>query len=187
MLLWSDKRRNLDAVAKELRKEHWKLQQKAGIDLISLNDFSLYDGMLDMTVLLNAIPKEYQQLGLNEHQTYFAMARRYQGEQGDEKTLFAGVINGKNIWKCDYKAIMEYKSNREVFEAGRLYESEEIQAEVAALSEDDFSRKIDRKEREKIQKEEFGFPLVPTTTIGFFPQTQEVKKNRSNYRTGEIF
>ena len=43
-----------------------------------------------------------------------------------------------------------------------------------------------RSEREKLQKEEFGLPLLPTTTIGSFPQTREVKRNRSSYRKGEI-
>ena len=75
------------AVAKDLRKEHWMLQKDAGIDYISAHDFSFYDGMLDTCVLLNAIPKAYQDLQLNHLDTYFAMARGYQGEKGDVKAL----------------------------------------------------------------------------------------------------
>ena len=30
-----------------LRKRHWEYQKQAGIDLISCNDFSFYDNMLD--------------------------------------------------------------------------------------------------------------------------------------------
>ena len=41
-------------------------------------------------------------------------------------------------------------------------------------------------EREKIQKEAFKLPLFPTTTIGSFPQTLDVKKNRTAFKKGEI-
>ena len=41
-------------------------------------------------------------------------------------------------------------------------------------------------ERERIQKARFGLPLLPTTTIGSFPQTAEVRALRKKLRTGEI-
>ncbi|MGJ7909530.1 5-methyltetrahydropteroyltriglutamate--homocysteine S-methyltransferase [Neobacillus sp. LXY-1] len=40
--------------------------------------------------------------------------------------------------------------------------------------------------RQKIQEEAFQLPLLPTTTIGSFPQTQEVRKQRLNWRKGEL-
>ena len=78
----------LQETAKSLREEHWTLQKEAGIDYISSGDFSFYDGMLDTAVLLNAIPKRYRALNLSDLDTYFAMARGYQGEHGDV-TAFA--------------------------------------------------------------------------------------------------
>ena len=42
------------------------------------------------------------------------------------------------------------------------------------------------KVRQKIQEEAFQLPLLPTTTIGSFPQTQEVRKQRLNWRKGEL-
>ena len=77
----------LKETAKELRKTHWNMQKNAGIDFISSNDFSFYDTVLDTAVLLNIIPKRYKELGLSEIDTYFAMARGYQGEHGDVKAL----------------------------------------------------------------------------------------------------
>lgn len=70
-----------------LRAAHWNLQKQAGIDWIPSNDFSFYDGMLDTAFLLNAIPREYRELGLKPLDTYFAMARGYQGDRGDVKAL----------------------------------------------------------------------------------------------------
>ncbi len=73
--------------AKELRSKHWAAQKNAGIDYISSNDFSFYDLVLDTAVLFGIVPKRYKDLHLPELDTYFAMARGYQGEQGDVKAL----------------------------------------------------------------------------------------------------
>lgn len=77
----------LTRTAEELRKTHWKLQKKSGINFISGNDFSFYDMVLDTAVLLGIVPKRYQELGLSAIDTYFAMARGYQGDSGDVKAL----------------------------------------------------------------------------------------------------
>lgn len=423
-------RDKLKEIAKDLRKEHWEFQKQSGIDLIPSNDFSFYDGMLDTAVLLNAVPDCYRNLNLDRLDTYFAMARGYQGEAGDVpalamkkwfntnyhyivpeleadtelrltgekpfeefteaknagiltkpvltgaftflrlaryakdksaadyldaaaqaygdilekfdslgaewiqldepalvtdlteedlklferlyqnilshkgktkillqtcfgdvrdcyqkiteldfdgigldflegqknlelvrdngfpkgKVLFAGLVNGKNIWKCHYDKTLsaleelkqyaeqivlstscsllhvpytldnekklgeevrqyfafalekmqeireltvltecenyrdekEYQKNQELFAKKRLYQNEEVKQKAAKLSEDDFVRKPERKERQRLQKEAFALPVLPTTTIGSFPQTIEVKRNRSSYRKGEI-
>ncbi len=77
----------LEQTAADLRKAHWNVQQAHGIDYIPSNDFSLYDGMLDTAVLFNIIPERYRALGLHSLDTYFAMARGFQGKQGDLKAL----------------------------------------------------------------------------------------------------
>lgn len=420
----------LQQVAKALRAEHWKFQKSAGIDLIPSNDFSFYDGVLDTAVLFNVIPKKYQELNLDEIDTYFAMARGYQGEAGDVsalamkkwfntnyhylvpeisddtevklvgekpfeeyveakqlgiqtkavligpftflklakyqgekkaaefaqdfvkgyveilkkfeslgtewvqfdepalvqdltvedlnlfntlyrnilkekrntkillqtyfgdlrdyyqeitaldfdgfgldflegketlhliekygfpegKVLFAGLVNGKNIWKSSYEKVLgtleelkkytkeivlstscsllhvpytlqnenslkpeveqyfafaleklqelrelsvltdtddyriekEYQENKELFAKERLGQNPDVKAKVDDLKEEDFIRLPKRSERQKIQKDALELPIFPTTTIGSFPQTIEVKKNRTAYRKGEI-
>ena len=73
---WSGKisQDELKKTASDLRKRHWIYQKNAGIDLISINDFSFYDNMLDTTVMLNAIPNKYKDIE-NDLDRYFAMAR----------------------------------------------------------------------------------------------------------------
>ncbi|MDR3163245.1 MAG: 5-methyltetrahydropteroyltriglutamate--homocysteine S-methyltransferase [Helicobacteraceae bacterium] len=73
--------------AKRLRSAHWQTQRESGIDLIPSGDFSFYDGVLDAAFLLGAVPKRYRDLKLGSLETYFAMARGYQGEKGDVKAL----------------------------------------------------------------------------------------------------
>lgn len=77
----------LQKTAKDIREKQWKLQKENGIDFISSNDFSFYDGVLDTAFLINAVSKEYKDLSLSKIDTYFAATRGYQGEQGDVKAL----------------------------------------------------------------------------------------------------
>ena len=76
----------LDA-AKAIRKEDLLAQKEAGITYISSNDFSFYDNVLDTACLFNIIPQRYKDLGLSELETYFALARGYQGDKGNVKAL----------------------------------------------------------------------------------------------------
>ncbi|HEX8607875.1 MAG TPA: 5-methyltetrahydropteroyltriglutamate--homocysteine S-methyltransferase, partial [Pedobacter sp.] len=81
---WSGKTtiQNLVQVGRDIRKHNWELQKEAGIDLISSNDFSFYDQVLDLSLMVGAIPKRYHDVilsaGNNELDLYFAMARGYQ-------------------------------------------------------------------------------------------------------------
>ncbi|NSB12291.1 5-methyltetrahydropteroyltriglutamate--homocysteine S-methyltransferase [Clostridium beijerinckii] len=77
----------LQSTAKLLRKEYWETQKEKGIDYIPSNDFSFYDNMLDMAILLGVIPKRYSELNLSPIDTYFAMARGYQKNDKDVKAL----------------------------------------------------------------------------------------------------
>ena len=77
----------LDSVSKAIRVHNWLKQLTAGISFISSNDFSYYDNVLDTAVLFNIIPDRYKKLGLSDKETYFALARGYQGENGDVKAL----------------------------------------------------------------------------------------------------
>jgi len=78
----------LQKTAKELRKNVWKVQKDNGIDLITSNDFSFYDQILDMICLLGAVPKRYKWSGNNiDLKTYFAMARGSQTKDLDVGAL----------------------------------------------------------------------------------------------------
>lgn len=171
-----------------------------------------------------------------------------------DKTLFAGIVNGKNIWRNNYEKSLdiirsleheriqvvlatscsllhvpytveaEGKLSEDVtkafaFAKEKLYELADlkvlaasadyrkepafltranvltsranvtdaaVQARVAAVKEEDFTRLPAFEEREKIQKSRLSLPLYPTTTIGSFPQTSDVKKKRKAFRNGEI-
>ncbi|NLV20807.1 MAG: hypothetical protein GXY49_02250 [Syntrophomonadaceae bacterium] len=104
----------LQDTAALLRKTHWQTQINNGIDFIPSNDFSLYDNMLDTAVLLNVIPKRYRQLRLDPLAEYFAMARGYQGVNGDVKALAM-----KKWFNTNYHYIVpEIEDDTEILLAG---------------------------------------------------------------------
>src|ERR1700744_4692059 len=73
--------------AASLRARHWFVQQKAGIDHIPSNDFSLYDQMLDTIAMLGAVPPRFGHTGgAVPLETYFAMARGRQDAPAMEMT-----------------------------------------------------------------------------------------------------
>jgi len=74
---WRDGDRDaLLATARELRARHWRLARDAGVDCVPVNDFSLYDHVLDTAVLFDAVPTRYRTLLDDDALAgYFAMAR----------------------------------------------------------------------------------------------------------------
>ena len=77
----------LQDIAHQIRKENWQAQKKVGIDFIPSNDFSFYDQMLDMSVLLGAVPSRYSWNGDQvDLDLYFSMARGKQSAPAMEMT-----------------------------------------------------------------------------------------------------
>jgi 5-methyltetrahydropteroyltriglutamate--homocysteine methyltransferase len=61
-----------------------------------------------------------------------------------------------------------------------------VRERLTMLSEGDFRRESSYKQRATVQRRELGLPLLPTTTIGSFPQTQEIRKQRAARKNGTI-
>ncbi|MEY2151915.1 5-methyltetrahydropteroyltriglutamate--homocysteine S-methyltransferase [Rhodanobacter sp. 115] len=73
--------------ARDLRARHWNLARDAGVDSVPVNDFSLYDHVLDTAVLFDAVPERYRALlAADPLAGYFAMARGGDGLHALEMT-----------------------------------------------------------------------------------------------------
>ncbi len=62
----------------------------------------------------------------------------------------------------------------------------EVKSRVAKLTPEDSSRHSAFKIRQAQQKNDLNLPLYPTTTIGSFPQTKEVRSWRAKFKKGEL-
>ncbi len=61
-----------------------------------------------------------------------------------------------------------------------------VRDRIAALAAPDFARVNAYPERAEIQQQALNLPLLPTTTIGSFPQTADVRKHRAAFKNGHI-
>jgi 5-methyltetrahydropteroyltriglutamate--homocysteine methyltransferase len=61
-----------------------------------------------------------------------------------------------------------------------------VKVRLAALTDADDKRKSTFDIRQKVQEEILQLPLFPTTTIGSFPQTEEIRKLRADLKKGII-
>ncbi|MCF2504260.1 5-methyltetrahydropteroyltriglutamate--homocysteine S-methyltransferase [Dyadobacter sp. CY107] len=90
---WAGKidREELQKTARKIRHQNWETQKNAGLDLIPSNDFSLYDHVLDTSLMAGAIPERYHQLidgkSNRELDLYYAMARGVQRDGLDIKAM----------------------------------------------------------------------------------------------------
>ncbi|MGX7653538.1 5-methyltetrahydropteroyltriglutamate--homocysteine S-methyltransferase [Shewanella putrefaciens] len=62
----------------------------------------------------------------------------------------------------------------------------QVIARVAALTAADYERVSDFSVRQAVQQQKYRLPLLPTTTIGSFPQTPAIRGLRSRWRKGEL-
>ncbi|MBO9583465.1 MAG: 5-methyltetrahydropteroyltriglutamate--homocysteine S-methyltransferase [Flavobacterium sp.] len=83
----------------------------------------------------------------------------------------------------------EYKENvlaNENRKTSKLIHNNEVKARVAGITASDNQRKSAFATRRKRQIEALKLPLFPTTTIGSFPQTAEVRSWRAKFKKGEL-
>jgi len=67
-----------------------------------------------------------------------------------------------------------------------LIHNSKVKERVKALTEKDSQRENPFTVRQKLQKTALNLPLFPTTTIGSFPQTKEVRSWRAKHKKGTI-
>jgi 5-methyltetrahydropteroyltriglutamate--homocysteine methyltransferase len=83
----------------------------------------------------------------------------------------------------------ELEANRRVLAARRASartSDPAVRRRLDAVGEPDLHRASPYEVREKAQRARLGLPPLPTTTIGSFPQTGEVRKARAARRRGEL-
>ncbi|MGH9915307.1 MAG: 5-methyltetrahydropteroyltriglutamate--homocysteine S-methyltransferase, partial [Pyrinomonadaceae bacterium] len=67
-----------------------------------------------------------------------------------------------------------------------LIHNDNVKQRVSAVTEQDTHRKNPFSVRKRKQTEALNLPLFPTTTIGSFPQTAEVRSWRAKFKKGEL-
>lgn len=91
--------------------------------------------------------------------------------------------------KPEDMAVRALEENRKAMESKRhsaLTHKKDVKDRVATINENCYNRQHPFAVRKQKQSAVFNLPLYPTTTIGSFPQTSEVRSWRSKWKKGEM-
>ncbi|WP_159738399.1 5-methyltetrahydropteroyltriglutamate--homocysteine S-methyltransferase [Vibrio atypicus] len=114
-----------------------------------------------------------------EVRSWFAFAK----QKVTEVALLGKALDGDHdaILACDtYSAPIQ--ARKTATHVNKPHVQSRLNSVTKALAE----RSAPYVERAAHQSEVLGLPLFPTTTIGSFPQTSEIRVQRSAYRTGKL-
>ncbi|HVY75364.1 MAG TPA: 5-methyltetrahydropteroyltriglutamate--homocysteine S-methyltransferase [Puia sp.] len=81
------------------------------------------------------------------------------------------------------------EKNKQAIQSRRtssLIHKDQVKKRVAAITERDAKRANEFPVRQTIQHKRFRLPLFPTTTIGSFPQTDDIRQLRSKWKKSEL-
>lgn len=91
------------------------------------------------------------------------------------------ALNGK----VNESFISENKKAMESKKTSKRIHNDSVKNRVANIKDSDYERTSPFSKRKEAQKY-LGLPLFPTTTIGSFPQTDEIRKQRNLFKKGII-
>jgi len=89
----------------------------------------------------------------------------------------------------DQAAVNEIRANKQLLEDRQKsphVRNTQIRQRVASVDEGALNRKSPYQVRARKQSATLGLPLMPTTTIGSFPQTAEVRHMRAAFKAGKL-
>jgi len=100
----------------------------------------------------------------------------------DELSLLANALNGKK----DTPAFEKNSAAVKLRSTSEKIHNKAVSQAISAVIPKMLKREKPFKERAIAQKSKFKLPLLPTTTIGSYPQTKEVREARAKFKKGEI-
>lgn len=160
-------------------KNIWKNHYEKTLNVLNKLEGNGIQTVLSTSCSLQHVPytlKHENKLS-DEYLNYFAFA--------EEKLVELKELS--ELAECtDFEEDERFKANRQLFAGTRKCDNEAVKKRLVEVTEADYRRLPARSERQQLQKKEFALPKLPTTTIGSFPQTKDVKANRSAFRKGEI-
>lgn len=98
-------------------------------------------------------------------------------------TLTRGVNEGRQAIAAVLDASDTVQTQRKT--SARIHD-DEVQRRLAAITPEMKRRGSPFDERRKLQQAVFNLPPLPTTTIGSFPQTAQIRQARAAFKKGEL-
>jgi len=113
----------------------------------------------------------------SEFKSWLAFAK----QKCQELSLLKSALVSENI-----DEITQYSNPAIARSVSKRINNTSVQQRVCALTTTDFTRTESFEARKVAQQAELKLPLLPTTTIGSFPQTGDIRETRAKWRRSEI-
>lgn len=97
--------------------------------------------------------------------------------------LARGLADGRDAVRAELAASAAVVASRR---ASPVTRSAAVRERAAGVVPPDLERGTPAAERRALQAAALGLPLLPTTTIGSFPQTPEIRRARAAHRAGSL-
>lgn len=158
----------------------WRNDYQQSIDLISTSISEIGEDRVMLAPSCSLLHVPYD-LDLEDEldfelKSWMAFARQKLYELQD----LSSIINGDKSLLEENKKLIASKDSSE-----RIHQNF-VKERVRSISDEDLQRKSEFTVRKKHQGQQIGLPLFPTTTIGSFPQTTDIRKLRALLASGEI-
>ncbi len=114
-----------------------------------------------------------------ELRDYLAFAKQKLTELNEFATILGGGRNSEALLKTNQHTIEKRRNSTQIH-------NPEVQAKLAKLESYQLERSAPYQARVAPQKARFNLPLLPTTTIGSFPQTAEIRQARRDWKKGDL-
>ncbi|VFP85572.1 5-methyltetrahydropteroyltriglutamate--homocysteine methyltransferase [Buchnera aphidicola (Cinara pseudotaxifoliae)] len=105
---------------------------------------------------------------------------------GMQKCLEISILSRVLNKKLNIKEIHRWIKPIDAYKSSNIVNNIVVQKRVLQISSDHMQRKNDFTIRSAIQKKKLNLPILPTTTIGSFPQTIEIRQLRLDYKNKKI-
>ena len=115
----------------------------------------------------------------SELRDYLAFAKQKLSELNDFAAILSNRSGSDLLLAINQKTIEQRRQSKRVH-------NPTVQAKLAKLESYNLERSSSYAERVAPQKARFNLPLLPTTTIGSFPQTAEIRQARRDWKKGEL-
>ncbi|MEM1244395.1 MAG: 5-methyltetrahydropteroyltriglutamate--homocysteine S-methyltransferase [Pseudomonadota bacterium] len=161
----------------------WRNDLKASLAILAKAHNKLADNLWvgpSCSLLFSPVDLSYEKKLDSEIKTWLAFAKQ---KLNEISVLTQAINDGESSVAHELKqsaAIVQQRT-----QSSRIH-NPEVKQRVVALTKTDEQRQHPYAVRQHAQAQELGLPVLPTTTIGSFPQTQAIRQLRRDFKQQKI-
>ena len=156
----------------------WKTNLQEKIDFVK-------DNVSGDVIIASSCPLLHSPYDLELEQKVPAEIKRWLSfakQKLQELSVIKGCVN-----EGSHKAELESNTaDVQDRKTSKLIHDDAVKNRIKTINQSIVNRKSSYPERAVVQKEIFALPKYPTTTIGSFPQTTDVRQARAKFKRGEL-